>query len=108
MNAKILSIIALIATIGIVTANVDQTPYTDIILSVYTDSPDFAIIETSNWKYMYVENIKENNYILGEDISEFIGYEIIVKDLKQIGNKTVIAKILINPSLTEKVNDVEI
>jgi hypothetical protein len=93
---------------GIVCGNVDQTPYTDIILSVYTDSNNFTIIETSNWQYMYIENIKENNYILGEDISEFIGYEIIVKDLKQIGNTSVIAKILINPSLTEKVNDVEI
>ena len=74
---------------------VSTEPYADVILSVYTDSPDFAIIETANWQYMYIQNIQEVNYLTGEDISEFQGKDILVKELKQLNNKTVTAKVLI-------------
>jgi hypothetical protein len=85
-------LLILMLLIGAVVANEE---YIDTIESVYTDSIDFSVIETENWQYMYIENIEEVLFFLEDDLSVYEGRDILVKEIKQLNNKTVIAKILI-------------
>ena len=65
--------------------------YDDIIMSAYNSS----YIETANYQYLRINNTDEINITEGEPITEFIGNEILVKEIKEINKNTLIADIKI-------------
>jgi hypothetical protein len=71
--------------------NIETLIYTDVIISVYNNS----WIETSNYQFVQIENSKELLKELGEDLKEYEGKEIIVREIKELGNKTLLVEITI-------------
>ena len=88
---KYLIILLLLASTATVTDCTINIIYDDIIMSVYNSS----YIETANYQYLKINNTDEINITEGEPIFEFIGNEILVKEIKEINKNTLIADIKI-------------
>jgi len=80
----ILYIIAAIAICQTCIA-VDQSIYTDTILGVYNST----CIETANWQYVFLNNTVLNE----EEIDQYDNRDIFVSEIKELGEKSLLADI---------------
>jgi hypothetical protein len=86
MRNTVLALCAVFALLGIGAA-IEQTLYTDSILWVYNST----CIETANWQYVFLNNMELN-------LTNFDSYDnrdIFVQEIKELGNKSVLADIFI-------------
>lgn len=88
MYKYLITLIAIIAMAINGSALTDsQVIYSDVIMYVYNNT----CIETSNWLYLHVNNAEDMRSNL--DIGNFEGVKILVHEIEQIGNKSVLADI---------------
>jgi serine protease inhibitor len=80
---KIIYLIAAIAMMCQTCIALDQSIYTDTILSVYNST----CIETANWKYVFINNTS----LTQEDIYK----NIFVSEIKELGNNSLLANIFL-------------
>jgi hypothetical protein len=84
---KILFILAIFIMVGLS----QGIYYTDNILSVYNNS----CIETANYLFVQINNSQETLYMTGESFKEYLYTDILVSEIKEINNKTLLADIFI-------------
>ena len=88
MYKYLITLIAIIAMAINGSALTDsQVIYSDVIMHVYNNT----CIETSNWLYLHVNNVEDLRSNLA--IGNFEGVKILVHEVRQLGDKSVLADI---------------